>query len=54
MQTTNRQTIDDFYAAFARLDADGMAACYADDAMFDDEVFSLRGTPEVMGMWGML
>lgn len=50
----NRQTIDDFYGAFARLDPDGMARCYADDAAFDDEVFSLRGKREVMGMWRML
>jgi len=49
--TTNQQTIENFYAAFARLDTEGMAACYA---MFDDEVFSLRGKREVMGMWGML
>jgi ketosteroid isomerase-like protein len=54
MDTKNRQTIDDFYGAFARLDADGMAACYAEDAMFDDAVFSLRGKREVMGMWRML
>jgi hypothetical protein len=50
----NRDTIDRFYAAFARLDTDGMAACYADDAQFDDEAFSLRGKAEVMGMWRML
>jgi ketosteroid isomerase-like protein len=50
----NRQTIENFYGAFARLDADGMAACYADDAEFDDEVFSLRGKREVAGMWRML
>jgi ketosteroid isomerase-like protein len=54
MQTQNRQTIENLYGAFARLDADGMAACYADDAQFDDEVFSLRGKREVMGMWRML
>jgi len=50
----NRQTIEALYAAFARLDADGMAACYARDAQFDDEVFSLRGEREVTGMWRML
>ena len=31
-----------------------MAHCYADDAVFDDEVFSLRGKREVAGMWRML
>lgn len=51
---SNETTIQQFYSAFARLDPDGMAACYADDASFDDEVFSLRGKREVMGMWRML
>ena len=50
----NEQTIEKFYAAFARLDADAMASCYAPDAQFDDEVFSLRGQTEVAGMWRML
>ena len=51
---SNRQTIENLYAAFARLDADGMARCYADDAVFEDEVFRLTGKREVMGMWRML
>lgn len=50
----NQTRLDDFYAAFARLDADAMAACYAPDAQFDDEVFSLRGHEQVGGMWRML
>ena len=50
----NRQTIERFYTAFARLDADTMAACYAHDASFDDEAFSLRGRRQVGGMWRML
>jgi hypothetical protein len=48
------QTLRRFYDAFARLDADTMAACYAPDARFDDEAFSLRGAREVGGMWKML
>lgn len=52
--TPNAQTLSNFYAAFARLDADAMSQCYADEAVFDDEVFSLRGKREVMGMWRML
>lgn len=48
------QLLNSFYAAFARLDTTAMAACYADDAMFEDEVFQLRGKREVMGMWTML
>ncbi|MDD5325096.1 MAG: nuclear transport factor 2 family protein [Polaromonas sp.] len=50
----NQTLLENFYAAFARLDADAMAACYAPDAQFDDEVFSLRGREQVSGMWRML
>lgn len=45
--------IQRFYAALGRRDGDAMAACYADDATFDDPAFSLRG-PEVGDMWRML
>jgi hypothetical protein len=51
---SNEETIRRFYDAFARLDADTMAACYAPDATFDDEAFSLRGAREIGGMWKML
>ena len=50
----NQQTLEKLYSAFAQLDADTMATCYADDASFDDEAFSLRGHREVTGMWRML
>ena len=50
----NQQTIESFYSAFARLDADTMAQCYAQDAGFQDEVFTLQGRREVAGMWRML
>ena len=50
----NAQTLTRFYTAFAALDADTMATCYADDVVFEDEVFSLRGKREVSGMWHML
>jgi len=50
----SRATIERFYAAFERLDADTMAACYAPDAAFDDEAFSLRGRAQIGGMWAML
>ena len=39
----NQATLEKFYNAFAQLDADTMATCYAPDAQFDDEAFSLRG-----------
>ena len=50
----SRKTIETLYAAFARLDADAMAACYAENARFDDAAFSLAGRSEVGGMWRML
>lgn len=50
----NTQTLTRFYTAFAALDADTMAACYAEDATFDDPAFSLKGRHEVGGMWRML
>lgn len=50
----NQQTIEAFYSAFARLDPSGMAPCYAEGVSFADEVFTLDGRQEVMGMWRML
>ena len=43
-----------FYAAFERLDGAAMQACYAADARFDDEVFSLQGREQIGAMWRML
>ena len=46
--------IREFYAAFARRDAEGMARCYHPDVFFSDTVFpSLRGE-EAGDMWRML
>ena len=50
----NQTTLEKFYTAFASLDTDTMATCYAPDVQFDDEAFSLRGHEQVMGMWRML
>lgn len=50
----NQTTLNNFYEAFSRLDAEAMAACYADNAQFEDEAFSLQGKREVAGMWRML
>ena len=50
----NQITLEKFYNAFAHLDVDTMATCYAVDAQFDDEAFSLRGHEQVVGMWRML
>jgi hypothetical protein len=57
MKTTtalNEATINRFYTAFGKLDAAAMAACYADDVQFQDEVFTLNGKTETVGMWTML
>ena len=50
----SQPTIERLYAAFAQLDAAAMAACYAPQASFDDEAFSLRGRAQVGAMWAML
>ena len=50
----NAQLIDTFYAAFAKRDAETMAACYHPDIWFSDPVFlDLRG-PRAGNMWRML
>ncbi len=50
----SRETIERFYKAFAELDSKTMAACYSQDAIFEDPVFNLRGRTHVGGMWAML
>ncbi len=47
-------TITRLYNAFAALDPDTMATCYAANVRFEDEAFTLNGRDEVMGMWRML
>lgn len=50
----NEQTLHRFYQAFARLDAEEMARCYAPEVRFRDEVFTLDGRDQAAGMWAML
>ena len=51
---SNSELIVRFYRFLAARDGDGMAACYADDASFDDPVFpGLRGRA-AGGMWRFL
>ena len=50
----NAQTLHRFYTAFAALDDQGMAACYADAVRFSDPAFTLTGKRETAGMWRML
>lgn len=54
MSEPTEAVIKCFYAAFARLDGEAMAACYGADARFSDPVFAdLRGD-EPGAMWRML
>ena len=46
--------IDRFYAAFARRDGAGMAACYAPGATFTDPVFGTLDAADAGAMWRML
>lgn len=50
----SKATIERFYSAFARLDGEAMQACYAENAAFQDEVFTLQGRQQIGGMWRML
>ena len=50
----SRDTITRFDAAFELLDGAVMQACYAPDATFEGEVFTLVGQRQVGGMWRML
>lgn len=54
MSAQDKATIERLYAAFAQLDGDTMQACYAPEARFQDEVFTLQGAREIGGMWRML
>lgn len=51
---THEQLLRDFYAAFARLDGETMAACYAPGATFDDPAFPGLRDGEPGDMWRML
>ncbi len=50
----NEQCIRNFYAAFAKRDADGMAKCYHPDIAFTDPAFPMLRGEEASAMWAML
>lgn len=50
----NQETVQRFYEAFKKADAETMAACYADHATFSDPVFPQLTSQEAQGMWRML
>lgn len=52
--TANEELLTTFYRAFQQKDYKTMRACYADDAVFTDEVFVNLNSAEVKAMWEML
>jgi ketosteroid isomerase-like protein len=54
MPHPNASLITTFYTAFQHLDAETMAACYADHVQFSDPVFPLLRGAEAGDMWRML
>ena len=50
----NAELLTRFYAAFARRDAESMAACYAPDVVFSDPVFPKLEGAQAGNMWRML
>ena len=50
----NETRIREFYAAFARRDAEGMARCYHADIFFSDAVFPRLRGPAAADRWRML
>lgn len=54
MTDGNAELIERFYTAFANLDGDAMAACYAPGARFSDPVFTDLKDDEPGAMWRML
>ncbi|MEO6220844.1 MAG: nuclear transport factor 2 family protein [Ginsengibacter sp.] len=51
--TTNQQLLTTFYQSFQRKDYKAMQNCYADNAVFNDEVFISLNASEVKAMWEM-
>ena len=54
MSHPNQQLIERFYTAFQQRDAQTMAACYTDDAIFVDPAFGELHGEAVRDMWRML
>lgn len=54
MSHASAELLKKFYSAFANLDAQTMAGCYHENAVFLDPAFALDGKKEVVAMWTML
>lgn len=50
----SKQTLETFYNAFKEGDADKMASCYHDQAVFSDPAFPNLNAAQVKAMWAML
>jgi len=46
--------IESFYQSFANLDAEGMAACYHKEIIFEDPAFGVLKGEKAANMWRML
>ncbi len=51
---TNSELISHFYTSFAKGDAEGMVACYADAIQFKDPAFGALKGDDAKNMWRML
>ena len=54
MHPQHQQLINTFYDCFAKADAEGMVACYADDVEFEDPAFGPLHGNDAKNMWRML
>ena len=54
MHEDNKALIQRFYQAFADHDAEAMAACYADNVVFEDPAFGVLEGKRAGNMWRML
>ena len=50
----NEQLINNFYACFKNKDFKGMQDCYAENAVFNDAIFTKLNAAQVKAMWQML
>ncbi len=53
-EVPTKEVIESFYQAFARRDAEAMAALYADDVRFSDPAFGPLEGEHARNMWRML
>ena len=52
--STNEQLINNFYTCFKNKDFKGMQDCYAENAVFNDAIFTNLNAEQVKAMWQML